>query len=122
MTLDIPRAIVEGLIGQFRRAAIVTHFGYEDENDAMQTAGIDSAKQAIEVLDSFGSNARSALLPLLDDPDWSVRVFAASYLKKTHPQRALEVLKDIRDRCPAHHARWTALRTLDDFERGEPPP
>lgn len=108
MTLNLSRTLIEGLIRQFRRAAIVTHFGYQDENEAMQTAGIDSAREAIDVLDSFGSNMRSAPLPLLEDPDWGVRDFAATYLIKTHARQALETLRETLRRVSdfgPHHAR-----------------
>ena len=36
------------LVEQFKRAAIVTHFGDEDEDHAMQLAGIRSAKRAAQ--------------------------------------------------------------------------
>jgi len=121
MEMQQQHPLVEWLIGQFKRGAIVTHFGYQDENDAMQTAGIAGAKEAVEILDDLGSDPRSALIPLLEDPDWSVRVFAAIYLKKTHPLQALAALNDIRSRCPTN-AQWTAVRALGDFESGEPPP
>ncbi len=110
--------VIRYLVEQFSRAAIVTHFGYEDEDNAMQLAGLRSAKQAIQVLDTFGPDARLALVPLLDDPDWSIRVFAAGYLAKIMPERALPALQDIRLRAPTR-ARMTAFNMLQANERGE---
>jgi hypothetical protein len=107
---------VRFLIEQFKHAAIVTHFGYEDEDRAMQRAGIGAAKRVVQGLDAF--DARLALVPLLDDPDWGVRVSAAGYLVKALPERALAVLKEIRERCPTH-ARMTASHMLSKYEHGE---
>jgi DNA primase len=107
---------VRFLIEQFKHAAIVTHFGYEDEDRAMQRAGIGAAKRVAQGLDAF--DARLALAPLLEDPDWGVRASAAGYLVKAVPERALAVLKEIRDHCPTH-ARMTASEWLKKYERGE---
>jgi hypothetical protein len=107
---------VRFLIEQFKHAAIVTHFGYEDEDRAMQRAGIGAAKRVVQGLDAF--DARLALVPLLDDPDWGVRVSAAGYLVKALPERALPVLKEIRERCPTR-AHMTAFWILERYEHGE---
>jgi hypothetical protein len=107
---------VRFLIEQFKHAAIVTHFGYEDEDRAMQRAGIGAAKRVVQGLDAF--DARLALVPLLDDPDWGVRVSAAGYLVKALPERALAVLREIRERAPTH-ARLAASAILQKYERGE---
>ena len=72
------------LVEQFKRAAVVTHFGDEDEDHAMQLAGIRGAKRAAQGLDAF--DARLALLPLLEDPDWGVRAFAGGYLLRVAPE------------------------------------
>ena len=82
----------------------------------MQLAGIRSAKRAAQGLDAF--NARLALLPLLEDPDWGIRAFAGGYLLKIAPERALPVLKDI-SRRNSYHARSTAAEWLRRYERGE---
>ncbi|MGA8169687.1 MAG: HEAT repeat domain-containing protein [Methylocystis sp.] len=110
--------LIAYLMRQFTRAAIVAHYGYEDEDDAMQCAGIDSAKRAIKGLDLLGSKGRLALVPLLDDPDWGIRVFAAGYLVKIMPERALAVLKEIDERCPTR-AHMTAFRILWSHEHGD---
>ncbi|MGA8170979.1 MAG: hypothetical protein WB816_09145 [Methylocystis sp.] len=107
---------VRYLIEQFKHAAIVAHFGYEDEDSAMQRAGIGAAKRVVKGLDAF--DARHALVPLLDDPDWGVRVFAARYLLKVVPEKALPVLKEIDVRCPTQ-ARMTAFWTLERYKNGE---
>jgi len=108
---------VRFLVEQFKRAAIVTLFGDEDEDRAMQLAGIRSAKRAIRSLDAFG--AREALVPLLEDPDWGIRAFAAGYLLKITPERALPVLKDIYLYGSAR-VRMRASDWLRSYECGEP--
>jgi hypothetical protein len=110
--------LIPFLIERFKRGAIVTHFGYEDEDNAMTGAGIDSAKGAIKLLDALGPETRLALLPLLEDPDWSIRVFAAGYLLKAAPERALPVLKQIKEECLTR-ARFTAFQFLWDHEHEE---
>lgn len=106
------------LIERFKRAAIVTDFGYEDKDDAMQCAGIDALHRAVGGLDAIGPQARLALVPLLDDPNWGIRVFAAGYLVKLIPERALMVLNDIRARCPTS-AQMTAFHMVRRHENGE---
>lgn len=102
---------------KFQRAAIVAHYGYEDEDTAMQSAGIRAAKRAIEVLDAIGPEGRLALAPLLESADWGVRVFAAGYLVKVMPERALAILEEIRAKCPTQ-ARMTASRMLRRHQAG----
>ncbi len=107
---------VRFLIEQFKHAAIVAHFGYEDEDRAMQRAGIGAAKRVVQGLDAF--DARLALAPLLEDPDWGVRVSAAGYLVKALPELALAVLKDSHLHGSTE-ARLTASAILQKYERGE---
>jgi hypothetical protein len=57
-------------------------------------------------------------LPLLEDPDWSIRVFAAGYLLKIAPHRAMPVLTEISELC-LNQARFTASRFLDRYKSGE---
>lgn len=108
------------MITIFKHGAIVTHFGYEDEDSDMQLVGIKGAKRAIEVLDRFGPEARLALVPLLEDPDWSIRVFAAGYLVRVMPERAVAVLEEIYRLCPTT-ARWTASNILLRHKQGKEP-
>ncbi|MGA8170983.1 MAG: hypothetical protein WB816_09165 [Methylocystis sp.] len=116
MSGEKPNPVIQFIILRFKRAAIATHFGYEEEDQALQRAGIRLAKQAVRELDAF--DARLALVPLLDDSDWGVRVFAARYLLNAVPERALAILKEIRERCPTR-AHMTAFWILRDYERGE---
>jgi hypothetical protein len=109
-------AFIRHLIGQFKRGAIVAHFGYEDENYAMQRVGLKSAQQVVTVLDTY-EDGREALVPLLDDPDQGIRVIAASHLLKTMPERALAVIEEIHERCPTE-ARLTAASILISREAG----
>lgn len=107
------------LVDRFKRAAMATNFGYRDEDHAMQLAGLRAVDRAAKGLDLlFGPEGRLALVPLLDDPDLSISVFAAGYLIKIMPERALAVLKDIEVRGPTE-VRMTAGGILDDHERGE---
>jgi hypothetical protein len=106
------------LVERFKRGAIVTHFGREDEDNDMALAGVRSVRRTIEILDVFGPDARFALLPLLEDPDWSIRVFAAGYLVKAAPHRALPVLKEISEQCLTE-ARISASDMLWRHKRGE---
>lgn len=110
--------VYKRLIAQFKRAAIVTHFGYEDEDDVMQGAGISSAKRAVKALDALEPDGRKALSPLLNDSDPGVRVFAAGYLLRIMPERALSVLKEVYERGPIK-VRLTAGRILNKYEDGE---
>jgi hypothetical protein len=113
---EAPSLSIAFVAGQFKRAAMVTHFGYQDEG--MQLAGIDGVKRAIQNLDAFGADARSALVHLLDDADQLVRVLAARHLIKVLPERALAILKDIHLRGSTE-ARLTASAILQKYERGE---
>ena len=110
-----PLALV---VKRFKHAAIALHYGYEDEDEAMQLAGIDGVKRAIQNLDAFGADARLALVPLLDDADQVVRALAARHLIKVMPERALAILKDIYLRGPTQ-ARFVASSLLEQYERGE---
>jgi hypothetical protein len=114
----LPDILREDMVRRFRHAAMVTHFGYEDENIAMQHAGIEAVQQTIRELDAFGSDARSVLIPLLEDPDSGIRVFAARHVLNIAPDRALAVIKEIRD-CGEVEARKTAARFLEKYENGE---
>ena len=118
MSDKFPDFVRRDLIRRFMHAAMVVHFGYEDENIAMQDAGIDAVRQTVRELDAFGTEGRLALVPLLDDQDQGVRVYAARHLLGLMPDRALEALKDIccRDRS---RARWTANDFLQMYEKGE---
>jgi hypothetical protein len=118
MTEPKPNPLIRYLIEQFKRAAIVVDFGYIDEDHAMQRAGIRSARQAIMVLDTCGPDARQALVPLLEDPNPAIRVYAAGFLLKVMPERALPVLKEIDEHC-MERTTMTAFRILRRYERGD---
>jgi hypothetical protein len=109
--------IIQTMTAQFKRAAIVYHWGYEDDDDDMRAAGKKSAEQAVAALDTCGTRGRMALVPLLDDPDPSVRVFAAGFLVKVMPERALAALKEVQDRCLTR-AHMTAFHFLERHENG----
>ena len=119
MARQVHDPLSEALVERFKRAAIVAHCGHEDEDLAMQSAGIAAARRAVETLDALRSDGRQALVPLLDDPDWGVRAYAAGYLLERMPARALTVLKDIDARCPTS-ASMTAYRMLRAFELDKP--
>lgn len=115
MTTD--ELIIATCTAQFKRAAIVYHWGYEDDDRDMQYAGRRSMEEAITALDTC-KDGRVALVPFLDDPDPSVRVFAAGYLVKIMPERALAVLKELDERCLTR-AHMTAFWFLQRHENGK---
>lgn len=106
------------LAEKFKHAAIVAQFGYQDEDKAMQRAGTRAARASAEYLDACGDDGRLALVPLLEDPEWGVRVFAAGYLVKLMPEQAVAVLKDVSERCPTRE-RMRAAHMLWKYEHGE---
>jgi hypothetical protein len=106
------------LIRRFKHGAVVAHFGYEDEDIAMQKAGIGAVNRTVRELDAFGFGGRSALAPLLDDSDQGIRAFAAGHLLGLMPERALEALKDIYDNGSAR-PRMTAAQFIEEYEKGE---
>jgi len=107
------------LVGQFKRAAMATKFGYQDEDKAMQRAGLRALNRAVKGLDLlFKEKGRQALVPLLDDADLSMRAFAAGYLLKLIPERALAVLGDIRLHGE-NEARVAAGSLLSRYEDGK---
>jgi hypothetical protein len=108
--------IIPAMTAQFKRAAIVYHWGYEYDDARMQFAGKKSAEEAISALDTC-KDGRLALVPYLDDPDPSVRVMAAGYLVKVMPERALAVLKELDERCMTR-AHMTAFWFLQRHENG----
>lgn len=108
--------IIPMMVAQLKRAAIVYHWGYEYDDRRMQGAGKRSALEAIQALDTC-KDGRMALAPLLDDPDPSVRVFAAGFLVKVMPERALAVLKELDERCLTR-AHMTAFWFLKRHEYG----
>jgi hypothetical protein len=112
-----PSLLARFVVEQFKRGAIVAHFGYEDEDRAMQRVGLKSAHRAVQILDTEGDDGRLALVPLLEDPDWGIRVLAAGYLVKVIPERALAVLQEIDEQCPTR-ARMTASHMLWDHKHG----
>jgi hypothetical protein len=57
------------------------------------------------------------LVPLLADPEWGVRVFAAGCLVRVMPERALVVLKDVR--ASPTRERMRAADMLWKYEHGE---
>jgi HEAT repeat protein len=118
MSEQRPDPLIPFLVERFKRGAIVANFGYQDEDNAMQLAGLNSAKRAIETLDGFGADGRKALVPLLDDPNPAIRVLAARYLVKIMPETALAVLRHI-ERTYPDEAGTSAARILWSYERGD---
>ena len=110
-------AMAQILTTQFRRAAMVYHWGREQEDRKMQSAGEKSAAEAIKGLDIW-DEGRASLVPLLDDPDPSVRVFAAGYLVKVMPDRPLPVLQELDERGTTV-AHMTAFWFLQRHKSGE---
>lgn len=113
-----PRLLMRSLIGKFRRAAIVYHYGAYDEDHAITRAGGRAVHRAVKAIEVCAYEGRLALLPLLDDPDPCVRVFAAGFLVKITPERALPVLQDIKESWEVMQCR-TASEMLFKYGKGE---
>lgn len=109
--------IVPMMLTQFRRAATVYHWGREQEDADMESVGIKSAQEAAEALEAC-KDGRLTLVPFLDDTDPSVRVFAAGFLVKVLPERALAVLNEMDERCPTD-AHMTAFWFLQRNRFGQ---
>jgi hypothetical protein len=105
------------IIEKYKRGAIVYFYGRLDESVPMQKAGCDSAKEALRALDALGARAREALIPLLEDPDPGIRVFAADDLLQIAPDKAILVLTAISN-SEAWFPRLMALRIIDRLENG----
>ncbi len=69
-------------------------------------------------LDALGPHGRDALIPLLEDSQPAVRVWAAAALLKIIPERALAVLHEIKTRSLSD-ARMIACRLLILYEEGQ---
>jgi hypothetical protein len=110
--------LIPFILEQFKRAAIVCDYGYEDEDNEMQIAGLKSARRAVQTLEALDADGRQFLAPLLDDPNPAVQVLAAAYLVKIMPERALAVLRHLRDYC-LDQPRMTAARMLRNHDRGD---
>lgn len=74
MSSNLPEFIRMDFLGRFKRAATVALYGDQDEDDAMQLAGIRAAKRTAQEFDAFGPDAREAPAALFDDPDMGVRL------------------------------------------------
>lgn len=109
-------ALIHFAVTQFKRGAIVYIWGYEMDDKKMQGAGRACAELAIGCLDEL-DEGRTPIVPLLDDPDLSVRVFAAGFLVKVMPERALPVLELLAERGPAF-IDMTAHYLLDRHKNG----
>jgi hypothetical protein len=107
------------LVERFRQSAKVADFGYQQEDHAMQLAGLRAVDRAAKQIDMLcGPEGRLELVPLLDDPELSIAVFAAGYLLKLMPERALAVLNDIVRRGHIE-VRMTARSILRRHEWGK---
>jgi hypothetical protein len=106
------------LVEQFKAGAILYHQGLEDEKLAVQKRGQKNVFSAIQSLDAIGPEGRNNLIPLLEDPDPGVRVYAAGTLVKVIPERALAVLKEIDD-FGTTRAHMTAYHMLRSHRLGD---
>lgn len=105
------------LAERFKRSAMATNFGYIDKDKALQLAGLRALGRTVRDIDLFGPDARRALVPLLEDEDFSTRAFAAGYLIKMLPDRALAVLQAVEASGPSE-VRITAGSILRDHRLG----
>lgn len=112
-----PRTI-EGLIEKYRRSTLAYFAACDDDAFAKQKTYGLRVKQIVEDLDSFGTDGRLALIPLLDDADQGIRTFAAADVLKVAPERAIAVLEEIR-KSPTYFPRLAAERFLDSYAEGK---
>jgi hypothetical protein len=113
-----PKLLMESLIGTFRRAAIVYHYGALDEDNAIARAGGRAVHRAVKTIEECAYEGRLALVPLLEDPDPCVRVFAAGFLTRVMPERTVPILREIKDSWEIMQCR-TASDILWKHEKGE---
>jgi hypothetical protein len=92
--------LLEYAVTYFKRGAVVYAWGYEMDDKKMQSAGLACAKLWIVVIDDR-DEGRTSLIPLLEDPDLNIRVFAAGFLTKVMPERVVPILTELVERGPA---------------------
>jgi hypothetical protein len=82
---------------------------YDDLRDVDGHNEVVSLMAAMaRALDSIGTGCRTALVPLLQHADPRVRASAGAYLVARIPDRALPVLREVRDHEHASSAHFTA--------------
>lgn len=107
------------LTEQFKHAAIVRGFGHEDEDHALQRAGLRAIRRTAQEFDAIGPEARLVgLVPLLDDPDPNIRVMAAACLALVMPERAIPVLEHI-DKYDPTRASMQTMHLLSPYREGK---
>jgi hypothetical protein len=108
---------VASLVGGFRFGARLAHALHDELLDTTgETKVVDLMEEIIHQLEGLDLG-RTALLPLLDDPDAGVRASAGAYLIKLMPERAIPVLRDVEEKEDANSAHFTAYFALMMWER-----
>jgi len=106
----------EVLVARFRDTAL-------EENEALLDSDIVTVNRLVEermAIDAElrvrGTEARKALLILLDDDDWRVRFEAARMCLAVAPERALTVIKEVKasEYMPVAAEASATLRNLAD--------
>jgi len=108
------------LLRRFENGAMAVHFGVLDDDAAMRRAGMGAVHMAVRFIDAHGPDTRLILEPLLDDPDPGVRAYAAGYLMKHMPDRALAALERLNEQRTGPGKRLAA-RFLRRYKTGAPP-
>jgi hypothetical protein len=94
-TLNIEKASVEALIAAYRSAAMGHGTAVENSNHREANVYHDKIARIYRELRRRGDTAVAALLPLLDDIEVKVRVWAAAHALEFAPQRGAVVLEHL---------------------------
>ena len=108
---------IQGLVAEYKQFTVDYYTACEGENFEKQKKAGSRVNQIVLDLDSFGAEGRLALVPLLDDADQGVRVFAAADLLRVMPERAVAVLEEIR-KGPTIFPRLDAISFLKSYTEG----
>jgi hypothetical protein len=119
MMMSNPGEIADA-VEQFKKGALLYQHGQFMDDSKLMIAGIKMCRAAADRVDQ-GPEGRLALLPLLEHTDEHIQAFAATYLYRVAPEKALAVLEylDKYRYTSAERVAWDMLRAI---KRGDPAP
>ena len=113
-----PQDRVTSLVSGIRFGARLSHTLHDELLDTTgENQVVSLMHDIVHELDAIDPG-RTALVPLLDDPDPGVRAYAGAYLIKLMPDRVVPILRDIEEKEDANSAHFTALWARVIWERG----
>ena len=86
---------IHDLLEEFRSGAKLKHFGDFLENEEVTLAGFAQFKNALRKLEAKSPAGRDVLIPLLNDPDSSVRAIACAHLITRHTDLVMPILDEL---------------------------